>query len=47
MVRRAIQFMRGLPGDDRRLHALEHMHFRLVTQFNLARTDAADVLSDG
>ena len=45
MIRRAIQFMRKISGDDRRLHALEYIPFRLITQFNLVRTDA-DMLSD-
>ena len=35
MVRRAVQFMREVPGDDHGSHALEHIPFRLVTQFNL------------
>jgi LacI family transcriptional regulator len=35
MVRRATQFMREIPGDDRGSHALEHMPFRLLTQFNI------------
>ena len=35
MVRRAIQFMREIPGDDRGSHALEHIPFRLLTQFNI------------
>ena len=35
MVRRATQFMREIPGDDRGTHALEHMPFRLLTQFNI------------
>ena len=35
MVRRAVQFMREVPGDEGGSHALEHIPFRLVTQFNL------------
>ena len=35
MVRRATQFMREIPGDDRGSHALEHIPFRLLTQFNI------------
>jgi len=35
MVRRATQFMREIPGDDRATRALEHMPFRLLTQFNI------------
>ena len=35
MVRRATQFMRKIPGDDRGSHALEHIPFRLLTQFNI------------
>jgi LacI family transcriptional regulator len=35
MVRRATQFMREIPGDDRGSHGLEHMPFRLLTQFNI------------
>ena len=35
MVRRATQFMRETPGDDRGSHALEHIPFRLLTQFNI------------
>jgi len=35
MVRRATQFMRAIPADDRATHALEHMPFRLLTQFNI------------
>jgi LacI family transcriptional regulator len=35
MVLRATQFMRKIPGDDRGTHVLEHLPFRLLTQFNL------------
>jgi LacI family transcriptional regulator len=35
MVRRAIQFMREIPSDDRESHALEYIAFRLLTQFNI------------
>ena len=35
MVRRATQFMRGIPPDDRGVHALEHVRFHLLTQFNI------------
>jgi LacI family transcriptional regulator len=35
MVRRATQFMREIPADDRGSHALEHIPFRLLTQFNI------------
>jgi LacI family transcriptional regulator len=36
MVRRATQFMREIPSDDRQPHELERIPFRLLTQFNLA-----------
>jgi LacI family transcriptional regulator, galactose operon repressor len=35
MVRRAIQFMREIPDGDRGSHTLEHVSFRLLTQFNI------------
>ena len=35
MVRRATQFMREIPSDDRGSHALEHLPFRLLTPFNI------------
>jgi LacI family transcriptional regulator len=35
MVRRATQFMREAPGDDRQSYELEGIPFRLLTQFNL------------
>ena len=35
MVRRATQFMREIPADDRGVHALEHVRFHLMTQFNI------------
>jgi LacI family transcriptional regulator, galactose operon repressor len=35
MVRRATQFMREIPADDRGVRALEHVRFHLVTQFNI------------
>jgi LacI family transcriptional regulator, galactose operon repressor len=35
MVRRATQFMREVPSDDRGSHTLEHIRFRLLTQFNI------------
>ena len=35
MVRRAAQFMREIPAEDRRVHALEHVRFHLLTQFNI------------
>ena len=35
MVRRATQFMRKIPGDDRGSHTLEHIPYRLLTQFNI------------
>jgi LacI family transcriptional regulator len=35
IVRRATQFMRETPGDDRGSHVLEDIPFRLVTQFNI------------
>ena len=35
MVRRAAQFMREIPADDRGVHALEHVRFHLLTQFNI------------
>jgi LacI family transcriptional regulator len=35
MVRRATQFMREIPADDRGVHALEHVRFNLLTQFNI------------
>ena len=35
MVRRAAQFMRELPAEDRGVHALEHVRFHLLTQFNI------------
>ena len=35
MVRRATQFMREIPSDDRQSYELEGISFRLLTQFNL------------
>ena len=35
MVRRATQFMRETPSDDRQSHEVERIPFRLLTQFNL------------
>ena len=35
MVRRATQFMREIPSDDRQPYELEGIPFRLLTQFNL------------
>ena len=35
MVRRATQFMREIPSDDRQSYELEGIPFRLLTQFNL------------
>jgi LacI family transcriptional regulator len=35
IVRRAIRFMRASSGDDRGPHALDHVPFRLQTQFNI------------
>jgi LacI family transcriptional regulator len=35
MVRRATQFMRGIPADDRGFHALEHVRFHLMTPLNI------------
>ena len=35
MVRRATQFMREIPGDDRQSHELESIPFRLLTPFNV------------
>jgi LacI family transcriptional regulator len=35
IVRRATQFMREIPCDDRQSHELEGIPFRLLTQFNL------------
>ena len=35
MVRRATQFLREIPAEDRRVHALEHVRFHLMTQFNI------------
>jgi LacI family transcriptional regulator len=35
MVRRATQFMREIPSDDRQSHELEGIPFRLLTPFNL------------
>ena len=35
MVRRAAQFMREIPGNDRQSQELEGIAFRLLTQFNL------------
>ena len=35
IVRRATQFMREIPSDDRQSHELEGIPFRLLTQFNL------------
>jgi LacI family transcriptional regulator len=35
MVRRTTQFIREIPGDDRESHTLEHIPFRLLTQFNV------------
>jgi len=34
MIRRATQFMRETPGDDRQSHELESIPFRLLTPFN-------------
>jgi LacI family transcriptional regulator len=34
MVRRATEFMREIPGDDRQSHELEGIPFRLLTPFN-------------
>jgi LacI family transcriptional regulator len=36
MVRRATQFMRETPSDDRQSYELEGIPFRLLTQFNLS-----------
>ena len=36
MVRRATQFMRETPNDDRQSYELESIPFRLLTQFNLS-----------
>ena len=36
MFRRATQFMREIPADDRGTHALEHVRFHLLTQFNIS-----------
>jgi LacI family transcriptional regulator len=35
MVRRATQFMREIPANDRGVHALEFVRFHLTTQFNI------------
>ena len=35
MVRRATQFMREIPSDDRQSQELERILFRLLTLFNL------------
>jgi LacI family transcriptional regulator len=35
IVRRALRFMRASSGDDRAPHALDHVPFRLQTQFNI------------
>jgi LacI family transcriptional regulator len=35
MVRRATQFMREIPSDDRQSQELESIPFRLLTQFNI------------
>ena len=35
MVQRVTQFMREIPADDRGAHALEHVRFHLMTQFNI------------
>jgi LacI family transcriptional regulator len=35
MVRRATQFMREIPGDDRGSHLLADIPFRLLTRFNI------------
>jgi LacI family transcriptional regulator len=35
MVRRATQFMREIPNDDRQSHELESIPFRLLTPFNV------------
>jgi LacI family transcriptional regulator len=35
IVRRAAQFLREISIDDRNVHALEHMRFHLLTQFNI------------
>jgi len=35
MVRRATQFMREIPSDDRQSHEVERIPFRLLTPFNL------------
>ena len=35
MIRRATQFMRQIPAEDRGVHALEHVRFHLMTQFNI------------
>jgi LacI family transcriptional regulator len=35
MVRRATQFMRGSPGDNRGPHVIGDIPFRLLTQFNI------------
>jgi LacI family transcriptional regulator len=35
MVRRATQFMREIPSDDRGSHTLQYIPFRLLTQFNI------------
>ena len=35
MVRRATQFMREIPSDDRQSHELERFPFRLLTPFNV------------
>jgi LacI family transcriptional regulator len=36
MVRRATQFLREIPADDRGVHALEPVRFHLMTQFNIS-----------
>lgn len=35
MIRRATQFVREIPGDNRQSHELEPIPFRLLTRFNL------------
>jgi LacI family transcriptional regulator len=35
MIRRATQFMRQFPAEDRGVHTLEHVRFHLMTQFNI------------
>jgi LacI family transcriptional regulator len=36
MIRRATQFLREIPADDRGVHALEYVRFHLMTQFNIS-----------